>query len=180
VGAEHTVSLEVFPLPKQVKVDVTKSRGECIRIPLQVGVSVGKDGLHRVVTGAAGKRTWDDRLENTVCMNLGQRKFGCVREPERHPDSPGTEDACHATRGPLGTDAQDPVGIAMPALQKRMKILRRKACWRKGRSGGGDSFHGYQIIMGTPLARDKAFRKKRAPVVAGDPTRAPLALAKRP
>jgi hypothetical protein len=54
--------------------------------------------------------------------------------------------------------SEDPMRIAVTALQQRVEILRQKNR-ADGGSFGGDAFHGDQPIMGTTESRDKGFRR---------------------
>ena len=73
MSPQHTVGLQMLPLPQQVEIDIAERRGEGIRIGIGMRVPIGKGRLDRVVGGFAGETGGGNGFKKTVCMDLGQR-----------------------------------------------------------------------------------------------------------
>ena len=71
--SENPVGLEMFSLPQQVEIHLTKSRGEGIRVRIGKASPVGKSCLDSVALRRSGEAGWSRRLEQSLRMHLGER-----------------------------------------------------------------------------------------------------------
>ena len=138
VRPKNLVGFQVLPLAKEVKIQFPEGRGKSIRVTDVPGRTIGQRDVDHVVPRSRGHLLQAISLEQAIGMYLGQRKFLSVDETECNTCCPWIKNPGNRPARLLLAHAKDPMRIAMPAFQKRIKVLGgQKHGGGEASSGGG-------------------------------------------
>ena len=119
---QNFVSLQMFSLPKQIKIQLPECRGKRIRIAGMKCRAVCQGHLKGVLSPSGGEGSGCLALEQPLRMHLRESKLLPIGKTQSNARRPWIKDTGNAPPRLGLTDTKNAMGIAMPAFQQRIEI----------------------------------------------------------